>query len=675
MTKYLPYKLLPIKHAFTDYPGGAKGFLEAHGDYVSNEKDCYVAVVEDDFTNLTAKTCDATDIFGAEIILPNDDANLSAIVFKKNVILTNCCYADVDSDFSPSLIVEGNLTARALSLSGGHTQINGNCTITEAIYGHYNHGELTVNGTTNTPFIIADDFSMTLNGPVVAQYMMGTDWKTLAPLANVPIWDVANDAKKIKAVMDSFYLEEYDVDEYGFDDALMHTAMMVGDCVLKDKPVGAKKRNKADYVQISDKAKQQLAVLQAQLADNMSVTALQFANSNMCELPTQLKQFTSAQTINLRSNGITKLPAWLQSFSNLQHLDVSNNPIKKLALSPEQQANLQSLNITNTQIVEIENAYKNLPQLNEFCLGKKDDENNEKIGRLALDFEWSRTPKLQHLHIADSGWMHEWDYDFGFYQCSQLKYLQFGYAPIGAMGKQLSHLQQLQYYGFETGFEKTNQEPCKIDIEVLASLPNLAMLHIGGMGFGMDKDKIDAIRQRLPKLYISAPNISGAFAQENAFKQLNQQLNMAKARGEATQLGAIMKDMLQALPEHKLAISPKMFELTAANLLKHCDETARNCKMPAKKPVLIKQFYDATVLLKPLLPKTASWTHLMPNGYDLWEKTHMAEVWYALRREDHSAEHLNWALKQLAICLPVEQKQGHRKEFAGLYELALQMQT
>ena len=65
----------------------------------------------------------------------------------------------------------------------------------------------------------------------------------------------------------------------------------------------------------------------------------------------------------------------------------------------------------------------------------------------------------------------------------------------------------------------------------------------------------------------------------------------------------------------------------------------------------------------------------MPNGYDLWEKTHMAEVWYALRREDHSAEHLNWALKQLAICLPVEQKQGHRKEFAGLYELALQMQT
>ena len=37
MTNNLPYQLLPLNEAFADYLGGAKGFLEAHGDYVSNE--------------------------------------------------------------------------------------------------------------------------------------------------------------------------------------------------------------------------------------------------------------------------------------------------------------------------------------------------------------------------------------------------------------------------------------------------------------------------------------------------------------------------------------------------------------------------------------------------------------------------------------------------------------
>jgi hypothetical protein len=197
MTK--PYKIVPLKEAFPDYPGGAKAFLEEHGDFVSKPKDAFVVLVEDDFYSEIDGGHDLDDLFGEELVFDYaDDKTICAILFKKNCNIPNMCYVDRDQDYSPALIVQGNLMARALNLAGGVTLINGNCDVKEVIYGVYNHGELTVNGTINTPLIIADDYSMVLNGVVNTQYIMGTDWKTLAPKANVPVWDVTEHEKKLR---------------------------------------------------------------------------------------------------------------------------------------------------------------------------------------------------------------------------------------------------------------------------------------------------------------------------------------------------------------------------------------------------------------------------------------------------------------------------------------------
>ncbi len=663
------YQLVPLIEAFPNYAGGAKAFLLEHGDFVNDAKNCYVAVIEEDFISDIAGGHSYDSLFGAEIALP-EDAHLGAIYFKKNLHIPNCCYVDYDSDYSASLIVDGNLTARALSLSGGNTLINGDCTVTDAIYGFYNHGELTINGETTALLIIADDYSMNLNGVVNTNYIMGTAWKTLAPKANVAIWDVIDNKKDIKATMDKFFM-----DAHGFDGDFVNIALMVGDCILRDKAVNSKKRKKSDYYQLSDYVKKKLSALEALQANKHVVLELNLSGCHMGEFPQQFRQFKAAELLNLQNNSIKALPTWLDEFANLRHLNLNTNDIKTLKLSSQQQANIESLNINDTLILNIQDETKQLPKLTELCFGKKDYGNGgDDWGRLAIDFDWSRTPNLQHLHINETGWFWPWDTDFNFYtQCPQLKYLHFGYIAHGTMGKHLSQLKQLEFYGYETGWNSDESDYSgQLDIDTLASLPNLAVLYVAKDGRGFDKNTIQTLRQRLPNLYISAPYVDAKFPKDLTIEGMNNVFEKTRNYQVYEQKNDVnVQKMLEFVQEHRLNISPKWFDKTWENILKHLEGKARSCDDAADKKVLIKQLYETTQIVKPLNPKTASWTHLMRYGYDLWELVYSAEIWYALRREDHNATHLAWALAQLHICVAVEQRQGHRKEFAGLLELAL----
>lgn len=114
---------------------------------------------------------------------------------------------------------------------------------------------------------------------------------------------------------------------------------------------------------------------------------------------------------------------------------------------------LETLNITDTLITQLDSQNAALPSLTEFSFGKKLYEDNPLIGRYAVDFDWSRTPNLQHLHMDAIGWWWSWSDDFGFYQCQKLTYLHLGYIVDGVMGGALSQLQQLEYYGFNTGYQ------------------------------------------------------------------------------------------------------------------------------------------------------------------------------------------------------------------------------
>jgi hypothetical protein len=197
------------------------------------------------------------------------------------------------------------------------------------------------------------------------------------------------------------------------------------------------------------------------------------------------------------------------------------------------------------------------------------------------------------------------------------------------------------------------------------------VLYVTNSGRGFGNKTITQLRKRFPNLYISAPYVDADFDQDAAFEKINESFKeLQNYQTYQPKNEKNMQEMLNMVQQYRLEISPKWFEKTWLHILMHLEGKARHCNDAIEKSLLVKAFYDATQLLKPWVPKTASWTHLMTHAYDLWELVYSAEIWYALRRADFNATHLAFAQQQLAICVGVEQKQGHRKEFIGLQELA-----
>lgn len=64
-----------------------------------------------------------------------------------------------DTDYSPPLIVWGDLTARNIALWGASFYVGGDVRC-ECLYGFYNHGDLIVAGRVEAGVVIADDFAM-----------------------------------------------------------------------------------------------------------------------------------------------------------------------------------------------------------------------------------------------------------------------------------------------------------------------------------------------------------------------------------------------------------------------------------------------------------------------------------------------------------------------------------
>ncbi|TYP73269.1 DUF4241 domain-containing protein [Paenibacillus methanolicus] len=67
-----------------------------------------------------------------------------------------------DTDYSPPLVVFGNLQAKHIFLSGHSFYVGGNLQC-ECLYGFYNHGELIVSGQLEAGVVIARDFQMWIN--------------------------------------------------------------------------------------------------------------------------------------------------------------------------------------------------------------------------------------------------------------------------------------------------------------------------------------------------------------------------------------------------------------------------------------------------------------------------------------------------------------------------------
>lgn len=680
-----PYKIIPLAQAFADYPGGAAAFLPDHGDFVSQPKDAFVILVAENFISDMAGAFSHEDLLGA-LTYPSEDAIFSAILFKKDLHIPNACYLDYDTDYSPALIVEGNLTAKTLNLAGGQTHIYGDCTVNEVLYGHYNHGSLIVDGTTTAPLIIATDYSMTFNGAVKAEYVMssGSAFQMNEPSFKISVLglnlklpalkkrflDVREDFEQIAKIIDETFLRHED-----FDDENINIALNKGDSLFKTK---SKSLKRDDYLPafVLDKLK----ALNAQIANGEVITTLNFTGCQLKDLPDELRSFTQAQQLIFWNNDLQKLPTWFSEYSALRHLNVScNSGLTDLMLSPQQMAQLESLNMVETRIAAITDNETALPNLTELRFGFKWEES---LGHFAIDFDWSRTPNLQHLHMEETGWFWAWSDNFSYYQLSHLTYLHHGYVVDGAMGEYLSQLQQLEYYGFITGFKSESNYEAAINLNTLKSLPNLQVLNIAQCGRMVTFANIQAIRAALPKLYICVPQFYNSISLMNIDESLIAEVpeDLPIQRQYNTWLSSYgrhqptLETVLAAVDDvmrERLNISPHLFEEVMINAFKFVRDSIYATEDRSMRQPIFLVLNSLVDKLIPIIPKPASWTHLLPyDTYKLWELVYESKVWYLLRSANCTAAHLAEAGALLTICLPIEAKKNG-VEFKDLHEIWL----
>ena len=709
MTK--PYKIVTLKDAFPDYPGGAEAFLPEHGDFVNKPKDAFVIVVEADFISDMTGAFSHEDILGSLPDLPEGGV-FNAILFKKDLHIPNACYLDYDMDHSPSLIVEGNLTAKTLNLAGGQTHIKGDCTLSDVLYGHYNHGSLTVDGTTTAPLIIASDYSMTFNGKVNAEHVMrdGSAFKMNEPTFNISalgfklkfnlpkptrkILDIDADHAQIEKILDALFLTHR-----GLDDENINTALNKGES-LYFSPSQPRKLNTF----LPEATVQKIKTYETAHQAGETIYSVDFTGCYLKEVPAEIRAYAQLESLILLNNQIDTLPDWVQHFTQLKHLNVStNSALASLRLSAKQTAQLKTLNISETLITDfdITDGNTQMLQLLEFRFGHKCFEENDAIGHFAANFNWQRMPNLQHLHMDDIGWWWPWGADFAFYGCSQLTYLQLGYIVDGEMGNNLAKLQKLEFFGFMTGFQSDGNYEGLINFNTLKGLPNLQVFNMEQNGKMVNMTNIRALRAALPHIYICAPNF---------YNNLNlmsldapQASEMAKiyASVDLTRDDSIEADVPEDMPiqlkykswlssygahqpslktvqnafDETLAsrqtISPHLFEEVITASLKYVRDCIYDIEDRQMRQPLFVVLSEMVEKLLPITPKPASWTHLLPYGtYQLWELVNASHIWFLLRRADATAEHLQQAKTLLAICRPIGQRK-RSEEFEELHEIVL----
>ncbi len=433
---------------------------------------------------------------------------------------------------------------------------------------------------------------------------------------------------------------------------------------------------------------------------------MDFTGCYLKEVPLEVKAYTQLETLILWNNQIDSLPDWLQTLTALKHLNVScNSGLASLSLSAKQTAQLETLQIHDTLITDltITDGDTQMLKLYEFRFGTKCYEDNDAIGRFAANFNWRRIPNLQHLHMDDTGWWWTWETDFAFYQCHQLTYLQLGYLPDGEMGSNLSQLQKLEFYGFVTGFQSDGNYEGIINYDTLKSLPHLQVFNMQQNGKMVSMDNIRALRAALPHVYICAPNLYNSLSSTSLGNHSAEMSNLYDSLGltrddenidadvpEDLAIQLKYKDWLNSYGAHKpaletvlaafnetlacrLNISPHLFESVMASSLKYVRDCIYDIEDRQMRQPLFVVLSEMVEKLLPIIPKPASWTHLLPfDTFNLWELVYASQIWYALRRADSTAKHLQQAKTLLAICRPIGQCK-RSEEFEELHAILLEL--
>jgi len=276
-------------------------------------------------------------VLTSEMVPAFQDAPLGALFITGSLRAPNATIAEPDIDWSPLLKIKGNVVAKNLCLGGSASEIDGDVTVTGALVGYYNHGQMRIGGKTRAPLVLVSDYEFIFKGAVERKYVAGSDGRL-----NIPV-----DYRRER--FDLLLVPEV-IDETNFlHDGVVLERLSKGLPVLRpESEIGT-----PPPPRLSEKGAQRLTELRARKERGETIEKVDLGKCELRFVPDQLREFSGARELVLSNNQVKAVPAWIGEFHALETLGLEYCGLSTLPREIAALPRLRHLNLADNPITSL----------------------------------------------------------------------------------------------------------------------------------------------------------------------------------------------------------------------------------------------------------------------------------------------------------------------------------
>lgn len=394
--------LLPMAEAFKRFLPGVTDIAARTMTYSGLDK-LKAGVVEGDLVIEREG-----QVLTSEMVPAFADAPLGALFITGSLRAPKATIAEPDIDWSPLLKIKGNVVAKNLCLGGSASEIDGDVTLTGALVGYYNHGQMRIRGKTRAPLVLVSDYEFIFEGAVERKYVVSWDGRL-----NIP---VDYDRDRLHLI-----LTHEVIDETNFiSDGVVLDRLSRGLPILRpESEIGT-----PPPPRLSDKGAERFAELRARKARGETIEQVNLKDCELRFVPDELREFSEMRELVLSKNRVKTLPAWIGEFQALEKLTLNDCGLSTLPHEIAALPRLRELDLGDNPITSLPFGSESFRTLEILSIGQgSSSESAGFTGGLDLSqFPWLRVIEQRykidelayrdsqnlwdnpHLEILDIGW-------------------------------------------------------------------------------------------------------------------------------------------------------------------------------------------------------------------------------------------------------------------------------
>ncbi|MCB9640104.1 MAG: leucine-rich repeat domain-containing protein [Myxococcales bacterium] len=363
-------------------------------------------------------------------------------------------------DYWPNILVLGDVYADALFSGDSEIYITGDAHIKHLVYGNYNDGMLTIDGTTHTRYVICSDHSMEMTAPGAVFINAYSDYDDF--------FDYDYYASDLEHVLTNKVCRGEDIDVDAFLESLK-----------KKRPVFRKGVKPARQL-IQER-------LDALVKQGKPPEHLDLAEEKLPRFPMQVLKLPSLRSLSLKKVSLSEIPEEIEQLQDLEELDLSGCGLEQLPESLGKLPSLRVLKLVDNPNLTLPEGLKHLKHLKYLSYSPKE---------FQLPAWLDQLTELEELDL--SSWGNEaFDFPEVITQMTSLKRLslqRIAFHEIPDSLTQLTSLEEIKLDGGPLCFLKKLPD--------FSKMPNLRVIHADGLRTNSTRPNPD---KALIKSFFTAP--------------------------------------------------------------------------------------------------------------------------------------------------------------------------